>query len=285
MSHHNPAADITRQAKSNLAFALMNLPPDRREAMTTYYAYCRIIDDIADEEGIPAEDRRCQLGIWRDGVLNGFKAPDPLQAQVEKLITDWDLDRPLMTELIDGCERDITPIRFGDYSELKGYCHQVASSVGMISIKLFGCTDPRCADYAEALGQALQLTNIMRDVGEDLHNSARIYLPLADLYRFQYTERDLIGRVYDGRFLALMEFQYERARGWFDKAAEIYAELCEANQEALTASEIMAEIYGSTLEKMRKDQFKVFDKRYSLSKARKLAILFYRKFRPRTVGR
>jgi phytoene synthase len=147
---------------------------------------------------------------------------------------------------------------------------KVACVVGLISTRLFGCDPERTEAYAIALGNALQLTNILRDVGEDLENGARIYLPLADLMRFQYTERDLVGRVYDGRFLALMEFEANRAQSFFEEARRA---MPARERAALRPALMMAEIYEGLLTKMRQDRFRVFDRRYRLGKPRKLAIL------------
>ena len=149
------------------------------------------------------------------------------------------------------------------------YTFRVASAVGLVCLPLFGAS-ARSRDYAIRLGHALQLTNILRDVGEDLSNGARIYLPLADLARFQYTERDLVGRVHDGRFMALMSFEADRATGLFREAR---AALPETDYRALRAAEVMRKIYQGVLQRMQHDRFRVFDRRYRLSKPRKLTIL------------
>jgi phytoene synthase len=263
------AGTITRAAKSNLAFALACLPRERRHDTVTFYAFCRTIDDLADAEDRPLAEKAAALGGWREGLEAGFAAPDPLQAAVVELRERHGLPTELFVELIRGCEMDLRPQRFATWEELRGYTHRVACVVGLISIRLFGCTDPESEKYAVALGHALQLTNILRDVAEDLANGVRIYLPLADLARFQYTERDLIGRVYDGRFLAAMNYQAERAEGFFQEAGE---HLCATDRAALMPAEIMREIYHTLLDKMRAGGFRVFDRRYRLSKPRKIAI-------------
>jgi phytoene synthase len=176
----------------------------------------------------------------------------------------------LLIAIIEGCEMDLGVQRFGTWEDLAAYTWKVACAVGLVSVRLFGCKDPASDNYAVALGHALQLTNILRDVGEDLANGVRIYLPLMDLARFQYTERDLVGRVYDGRFLALMTYEAERAEGFFKQAEEL---LPKADRDALIPARIMGETYRRLLTKMRADHFRVFDKRYSVSKARKLTIL------------
>ena len=159
---------------------------------------------------------------------------------------------------------------FGNWEELKDYTYRVASIVGLISIRIFGCTSADSEKYAVALGHALQLTNILRDVGEDLDDRVRIYLPLNDMARFQYTERDLVARVYDGRFIHMMHYLAERAEAYYQEAI---SHIPECDKSALRAAEGMRRIYQGILYKMRADDFKVFEKRYSLPKWKKLYFL------------
>lgn len=264
------ASEITRKAKSNLAFALGILPKDRRDDMVVFYAFCRVIDDIADDAAIPLAERQAALTEWKDGLEQGFERPNDFQKEVVELRDRRHLPTDLLVAIIEGCRMDLKPQRFGTWEDLSQYTWKVACAVGLVSIRIFGCKDPLSEKYAVALGHALQLTNILRDVGEDLANGARIYLPLADLARFQYTERDLIGRVYDGRFLALMQYEAERAEAFYQEAAEALTDL---DRAALVPAQIMGEIYHAVLAKMRADGYKVFNKRYRISGARKLAIL------------
>jgi phytoene synthase len=173
-------------------------------------------------------------------------------------------------EIIEGCAMDLEPRTFQGWDELYQYNWKVAGVVGLVCTRIFGCVHEDSDKYAAALGNALQLTNILRDVGEDLAKGGRIYLPVNDMIRFQYSERDLVGKVYDGRFLALMAYEAERAQHLFEEAEKLLPEI---DRKALVPAQIMAEIYRSLLEKMRAGKFKVFDRRYSVSKARKLAIL------------
>jgi len=263
------SAEITRQAKSNLAFALQILPKERREGMVTFYAFCRVVDDLADDPDRPIAEREASLLAWKHGLVSGFADPDPLQMEVVALIGNHSIPVALLTAIIDGCLMDLHPQRFGTWEDLSKYTYKVACAVGLASLRVFGAEDPASERYAVALGHALQLTNILRDVGEDLTNGVRIYLPLADLGRFQYTERDLIGRVYDGRFVAMMTYQAERAESFYREAVEF---MPKSDARALVPAEIMRSIYQTLLEKMKRDGFKVFDQRYRLSKARKMAI-------------
>ena len=170
---------------------------------------------------------------------------------------------------------DLRPQRFGTWEDLKEYTYRVASSVGLVCLPLFGADAKRCREYAETLGHALQLTNILRDIGEDLANGARIYVPLHDFNLFQYSERDLIGKVHDGRFLAYMAYQAERAEELYKKAEEL---MPQEDRKALLAPRVMHRIYHTLLKKMREDHFRVFDRRYRLSKLHKLSLLVKERF-------
>ena len=264
------SAEITRQAKSNLAFALQILPKERRDGMVTFYAFCRVVDDLADDADRPLAAREAALAAWQEGLEHGFAQPDSLQREVLALVEQHDIPVHLLTAIIEGCRMDLHPQRFGTWEDLSQYTWKVACAVGLASLKVFGATDPASERYAVALGHALQLTNILRDVGEDLSNNGRIYLPLADFARFQYSERDLVGRVHDGRFMAMMAYQADRAEAFYREAVET---MPKSDARALVPAEIMRSIYQTLLEKMRKDGFRVFDRRYKLSKARKMAIL------------
>jgi phytoene synthase len=264
------ASEITRRAKSNLAFALRILPRERRDDMVVFYAFCRTIDDLADDPQIPAGERCCLLEEWKAGLLSGFGHPAALQQQVVGLRDRCAIPTDLLIAIIDGCGMDLHPQRFATWHDLSEYVWKVACAVGLVSIRLFGCKDPASERYAVALGRALQLTNILRDIGEDLDNGGRIYLPLEDLARFHYSEQDLLERKYDGRFLALMAFEAERAEQLFREAAQA---LPAADRHALTPARIMGEIYRCLLVRMRRDGFRVFEKRYRVTRVGKLAIL------------
>jgi 15-cis-phytoene synthase len=264
------ASEITRRAKSNLAFALAILPKQRRQDMVVFYAFCRTMDDLADDGDRPIAERRADLDHWREGIAGDFQSPNDFEREVIDLRDRRGLPRDLLVAIIDGCAMDLQPLRFRNWDELSEYTWKVACAVGLVSIRLFGCDPQRSEPYAIALGHALQLTNILRDVGEDLANGARVYLPLEDMARFDYSESDLIGRVHDARFLALMEFEAIRAQRFFDEAR---AKLPAEDRVALRPALVMGEVYESVLARMRKDHFRVFEKRYRLSKPHKLAIL------------
>jgi len=264
------ASEITRKAKSNLAFALQILPKDRRDDMTVFYAFCRTVDDTADDVSVPKAARRAALEKWEEGLRNGFPAGDAFGAELAEMMARRGIPVKWLLEIIEGCAMDLEPRTFQGWEELSLYNWKVAGVVGLVCTRIFGCVHEDSDKYAAALGNALQLTNILRDVGEDLAKGGRIYLPVNDMIRFQYSERDLVGKVYDGRFLALMAYEAERAQHLFEEAENLLPEI---DRKALVPAQIMAEIYRSLLEKMRAGKFKVFDRRYSVSKARKLAIL------------
>ncbi len=265
------AAFITKKAKSNLAFAFLCLAKDRRDDMVSFYAFCRVIDDLADDPDLPMAEKRAGLDSWIQCFSEGGNAETQLQTETLLLQERYQIDKQLFLDLIEGCESDLHPYRrFGNWEELKDYTYKVASCVGLISINIFGCTSEQSKQYAIALGHALQITNILRDVGEDLDDNVRIYLPIGDMMRFQYTERDLIGKVHDHRFVAMMNYLADRAEAYYQEAV---GNLPECDKRSLRAAEGMRKIYHGILKKMRKDNFKVFHQRYSLSKPRKLVHL------------
>lgn len=238
--------------------------------MTVFYAFCRTVDDTADDVSMPKAARRAALVKWEESLRNGFSQGEAFGMEVAEMMARRGIRVDWLLEIIEGCAMDLEPRTFQSWEELSQYNWKVAGVVGLVCTRIFGCVHEDSDKYAAALGNALQLTNILRDVGEDLAKGGRIYLPVNDLMRFQYSERDLVGKVYDGRFLALMAYQAERAEHLFVEAENLLPEI---DRRALVPAQIMAEIYRNLLDKMRAGKFKVFDRRYSVSKARKLAIL------------
>src|SRR5438874_12045521 len=166
----------------------------------------------------------------------------------------------MLEEIIAGVEMDLTIFRYATFQDLRAYCYRVASAVGLVSIEIFGYRNPRCKEYAFELGLALQMTNIIRDVGKDLH-AGRIYLPQEDLARCNYSETELRNRQYNERFLRLMEFEAARAREFFSRAA---AALPSEDRRTMVPAEIMGSIYRGLLRRMERDKFRVFEKEYRL---------------------
>lgn len=259
------AAKITRQSKSNLALAFVSLGRERREDITTFYAFCRVIDDIADSTALSNAGKAQSLAAWRSWLTNPSPTEEPLAAELRKLIAKYRIAPAMLEEVIAGVEMDLTTSRYATFEDLRLYCYRVASAVGLVSIEIFGYRNPQCRDYAIELGLALQTTNIIRDVGKDLAVD-RIYLPLDELARFRYAESDLQARTYDERFLALMDFQAARSEAFFAKARSL---LPREDRRAMIAAEIMASVYHSLLERIERDRFRVFEKEYRLNRLQK----------------
>ncbi len=264
------AAEIVRRSRSNLAFALACLPKERRHDMYIFYAFCRVVDDLADDEGIPSAERRAGLQRWRDVIRGDAKTLNPLEASVTTVQHRYSVPPEEIEGIITGVSMDLEPRRYANWEELRDYCYLVAGCVGLVSTRIFGCQAPQSRDYAIALGHALQTTNILRDIHSDYENGRRIYLPQDDMAAAGYTEEDLAtGRVNDA-FLHLMAQQIERARSYY-KAAE--AALTSTDRIPLLASETMRRIYSETLDLLEKDGCRVFDRRYSLPKWRKAQLV------------
>ena len=263
------ARQITRRARSNLAFALASLPAARRRDMETFYAFCRVVDDLADDESVPVAQRQAGLARWHGSIDGPLPGEDPLAGEVRDLMARYPIPAERCHEIIRGMEMDLQPQRFATAVDLEAYCHLVASVVGLVSIEIFGYRDPACREYARLLGLALQWTNILRDVAEDAARG-RLYLPTEDLDRCGVAEQDLLaGRVGDG-FVRLMEHEWARAVGRYRQAE---AALPAADRRTMMAAETMRRIYQRLGEKMRRDGFRVFAKRYRLGKLHLLGLL------------
>jgi phytoene synthase len=270
---HAVAADYS--SRSNLALAFLVLPREKRADMNVFYTFCRLVDDIADSPDHPPEEKAVLLDAWRRSLSALPAEPaaiarSHLLDQLQALIAKYQLPRAHFLEILAGVEMDLTGRQYATFEQLRTYCHRVASVVGLVSIEIFGCTDPGSRQYALDLGLALQLTNIIRDVGVDLDNGGRIYLPLEDLERFGYPPADLRERIYDERFRALLKFQAQRAEGFYQSAVRSRPA---GDRRALVAAEIMRAVYWRLLQQMRRDRFQVFARRYRLSKPHKLALM------------
>ncbi len=261
---------ITRASKSNLALAFVSLPRERRADITVFYAWCRVIDDIADDPGESIAHRQAALDLWKQALIAAVPGDPSLATPVRALIAKYALPVAHFLEIIAGVEMDLASVSYATWEDLRLYCHRVASVVGLISIEIFGCCDAGAKIYAVELGLALQLTNILRDVGQDFANGGRIYLPQEDLSRFGYSAEDLANSRRNDAFLALMQFETERAREFYARAR---AALPPAERRALTAAEIMRGVYSRLLARMERAGFHVFTQRYSLSRLEKFGII------------
>ncbi len=264
---------ITQKSASNLALAFVLLPRAKREGMSALYAFCREVDDVADDEGLPESERRAQLAAWRADVGRacGSELPEfPVNRELQPIIRQYRLPFELFDALLQGVEMDLSIKRYENYEQLDLYCYRVASVVGLLSIEIFGYSSPACRDYAIYLGKALQLTNILRDVRTDAERG-RIYLPLAELTRFQVRPEEILERQYSERFFALAASVAQRARDYYRLAQRT---LPAADRRAMVAAELMGSVYWRLLRKLERDRFQVFGPRPTrLNRGHKLALI------------
>ena len=254
---------------SSFYYSFLFLPPERRRAITALYAFCREVDDVVDEVN-DVGVARTKLAWWRTEVANLFAGhpSHPVTKALAPFVGPYGLDSARLNEIIDGMEMDLVHHRYADFDALRLYCHRAAGVVGQLSASIFGYTDAATLEYAEALGMAFQLTNIIRDVGEDARRG-RVYLPADELARFGLAAEDILARRGGQAFEKLMEFQAERAQGYYDLA---FAKLPAADRKSQRAGLIMAAIYRTLLEEIRRDRFQVLEQRVALTPLRKLWI-------------
>ena len=266
--------NITQKSASNLALAFILLPKAKRDGMSALYAFCREVDDVADEESVPVETRRTQLAAWREDVRRACTggAPEfPVNRELQSVIrTHPGLRFELFDDLIRGVEMDLDIKRYQTHAELEQYCYRVASVVGLLSIEIFGYTNPRTRDYAVYLGKALQLTNILRDVRTDAERG-RIYLPLEELARFGVTEEEILQGHYSPRFRDLAISVAARARHFYKLALE---SLPPEERRSMAAAELMGSVYWRLLEKLEARAFNVFGPEPTrVTKAQKILLI------------
>lgn len=264
---------ITRNSASNLALAFILLPKPRREAMVTLYAFCRAVDDVADEDSVSVAARRTGLAAWRADVklaCDGGTPQFPVNRELQPVIRQFGLRFELFDELIKGCEMDLETTRYETAADLELYCYRVASVVGLLSIEIFGYQNPKCRDYAIALGQALQLTNILRDVENDAARG-RIYLPLAEMRKFALTEAEILRGEYSVRYASLAGTVAQRARNYYEQARRA---LPAEDRRAMVAAELMGSVYWRLFCKLEQRDFNVFGPQLvRLSRPHKLALI------------
>lgn len=264
------AQQITRRAKSNLAIALRVLPQPNRDDMVTFYAFCRCVDDLADDPGLPPETKRAALDAWAHGLRHGFDEPDGLQAALADALERHQVPAELPLAIVDGCRSDIDIRRFATWRDLDEYIWKVSCAVGLVSVRIFGCRSDAAAPYAEALGRALQLTNIARDVGEDWRNDGRLYLPLELLAEHGVSENEFPLPPADPRFRRVMTSLADRAEAAFAEADRLFPA---PDRRPLAPARIMGGIYHHLLRRMRADGFRVFETRYKVPAWRKACIV------------
>jgi len=279
-NHQSPITAFQHDARSILSAKgrrqrlqfLLQLPvpaPEKRAAITALYAFCREVDDIADECRDVAV-ARAKLDWWRGEIEAAFRgnASHPVSLALARPIADYRLPLEHFLDVIVGMEMDLTAVRYATFDDLRLYCHRVASVVGLLSAAIFGYTQPATRKFAEDLGVAFQLTNIIRDVGEDARRD-RIYLPQEDLRRFGMTTADILNGSESENFRNLMAFETERAFSYYNRAMQ---SLPDADRSRQLPSLIMAAIYQATLAAIRDNGFRVLDRKTILTPMRKLWI-------------
>lgn len=251
---------------SSFYYAFLFLPPPRRAAITAFYAFCREVDDVVDEVTDPGV-ARTKLAWWQAEVAKAF-AGEPSHP-VTKALMPWaqqfGLQQEQLQAVVQGCQMDLEQTRYLDYAGLQRYCHLVAGVVGEVSARIFGQTEEATTRYAHTLGLAFQLTNIIRDVGED-GMRGRIYLPVNELQQFDVKAHEILNRKYSDRFTALMRFQAERAHRLYDEALAL---LPAADRRSQKPGLMMASIYRTLLREIESDGFQVLHQRTSLTPVRK----------------
>jgi len=266
----NPEQYVQNKAASSgssFYYAFLFLPKPRRAAITAFYAFCREIDDVVDEthDGGVA---RTKLAWWQSEVANAYAGnpTHPVMKALMPLVADFHIEQRHLQAIIEGCHMDLEQTRYLDFPGLQRYCHLVAGVVGEVSAHIFGQTDPATTQYAHTLGLAFQLTNIIRDVGEDAL-LGRIYLPVNELQQFEVKAHEVLKRSYSDRFTALMRFQAQRAHSLYEEA---FAMLPAADRRAQKPGLMMASIYRTLLREIEADNFQVLHQRVSLTPLRKL---------------
>ena len=254
---------------SSFYYSFLFLPAPRRRAITALYAFCREVDDVVDEAA-EMQIAAAKLAWWRAEVANLYRGnpQHPVTRALAPFIGEYSLPQEQLNEIIDGMEMDLTQTRYLDWPALERYCHRVAGVVGLLAARIFGYRDARTLEYARNLGIAFQLTNIIRDVGEDARKN-RIYLPMDELKRLDVPAADILIARETPQFNALMRFQDERARGWYGTA---FAALPAVDRRAQRPGLIMAAIYKALLDEIRRDGFRVLSRRTSLTPLRKFWI-------------
>lgn len=271
MNPHQYCAERAASSGSSFYYSFMFLPERRRRAITALYAYCREVDDVVDETADP-EVARTKLAWWRNelAAVYGGRPQHPVALALVDVVGEFDLGHDLLAEIIDGMQMDLDCNRYPDFTALAQYCHRAAGVVGLLSARIFGYTQPQTLDYAHDLGIAFQLTNIVRDIGEDARRD-RIYLPLDDMSRYGVSPADVLNARDSDGMRNLIRFQIARARSYYSQAL---AKLPEADKRAQRAGLIMAAIYRRLLDEVESEGARVLSARISLTPVTKFWLAF-----------
>jgi phytoene synthase len=267
MTPENYVQEKAAASGSSFYYAFLFLPAPRRAAITAFYAFCREVDDVVDDM-VDAGVAATKLAWWQSEVTKAF-AGQPSHPVMLALMThtaNYGIQARHLLAVIEGCQMDLEQTRYLDYPNLQRYCHLVAGEVGEVAAGIFGQTSPQTTAYAHKLGQALQLTNIIRDVGEDAMRG-RIYLPVSELQQFDVKAHEVLKRTYSDRFTALMQFQAQRAHALYDEALAL---LPDTDRRAQKPGLMMASIYRTLLREIEAENFQVLHQRIKLTPLRKL---------------
>lgn len=262
-------AEVTRRSGSSFAAAFWLLPAEKRRAIHAIYAFCRLADDIADDPAVEG-DRRALLDAWRRELELAYlqKSEHPVGVALGDAVHRFRLPEAIFLDLLRGVESDVLEEPVQSFEDLRRYCYRVASTVGLLVVRVLGAQDPRSEEYAEALGIAVQLTNVLRDVGDDAAEG-RIYLPAEDLARFGVDPEAIFAREPNEALRLLMAFSAERARIYYERAA---LALPNGERKTLRPAEAMGKIYRALLDKIHREGFPCFGPALRISKPRRLAI-------------
>jgi 15-cis-phytoene synthase len=254
------------ESGSSFYYSFLFLPPERRRAITALYAFCREVDDVVDEIA-DQQVAATKLMWWRKEVAALFQGSPthPVTKALQPFTAPFNITEKRLNEIMDGMEMDLHQTRYLDFMALEKYCYHVASVVGLLAAEIFGRSDERTLEYAHQLGLAFQLTNIIRDVGDDAR-MGRVYLPVNELQQFNVPVSEILNRTYSNRFSGLMQFQATRAQGYYDKA---FALLPAQDKRTQRPGLIMAAIYRTLLTEIERDGFQVLHQRTSLTPLRK----------------
>ncbi|MBS0291572.1 MAG: presqualene diphosphate synthase HpnD [Proteobacteria bacterium] len=261
--------DKAAASGSSFYYAFLFLPRERRAAITAFYAFCREVDDVVDNVS-DAGVAQAKLAWWQGEVAKAFagQPSHPVMQALMPHVPVYGIEQRQLQAVIEGCQMDLEQTRYLDFAGLQRYCHLVAGVVGEVAARIFGQQDERTTQYAHKLGLAFQLTNIIRDVGEDAMRG-RIYLPISELKQFDVKAHEITKREYSDRFTALMKFQAERAHRLYDEALAL---LPDADRTAQKPGLMMANIYRALLVEIERENFQVLHQRIALTPLRKLWI-------------
>jgi 15-cis-phytoene synthase len=263
---------IVKKSKTNFLYSTIFLDSEKQDALKTIYSFCRHSDDIVDDEHADLSTKKINLENWRNEFNSSLSTGSRIKilSDLKYIIDRFNISPDVFLDLLKGMEMDLEKSRYRNFDELKQYCYYAASAVGLMTIEIFGYKDKAIREYAINLGIALQLTNILRDVKKDA-SKGRIYLPLDDLAKYNYSEKELLDSVYNEKFYNLMKYECEVAKSFYRKADSY---LVKSEKGRMMSARIMEHIYYRLLKKIEKNKYNVYYKRIRVSKMKKLFLAY-----------